>query len=85
MNLGEAMRLRAIGLFVLLIIADTSAGIYIETDEGTVPKIVENVPPLDCGEHLCLVPDRDIDRGERPASSMVGGMPTGGPRFQWNG
>ena len=85
MNLGEDMRLRAIGLFVLLIIADTSAGIYIETDEGMAPKIVENVPPLDCGEHLCLVPDRDIDREERPASEEYGWWYAYGPDRDFNG
>ena len=85
MNLGEVMRLRAIGLFVLLIIADTSAGIHIDVDEGTAPKIVENVPPLDCGEHICLVPDRDIDRGERPASEEYGWWYAYGPDRDFNG
>ena len=49
MILGEVMRLRAFVLIVLLLIADTSAGIHIGTDEGSAPKIVESVPPLDCG------------------------------------
>ena len=48
-------------------------------------KIVENVPPLDCGEHLCLVPDRDIDRGERPASEEYGWWYAYGPDRDFNG
>ena len=85
MILGEVMRLRAFVLIVLLLIADTSAGIHIGTDEGSAPKIVESVPPLDCGEHLCFVPDRDIDRGERPASEDYGWWYTYGPDRDFNG
>ena len=56
-----------------------------EPVEYAEPILVEGLPPLMCGEELCLRPLRDIDRGERPSSEDEAWWQSYGPDLDWNG
>ena len=49
------------------------------------PILVEGLPPLMCGEELCLRPIRDIDRGERVSAEADQWWQSYGPDLDWNG
>ena len=49
------------------------------------PILVDGLPPLMCGEDLCMRPLRDIDRGDRPSSESIDWWQSYGPDLDWNG
>ncbi|MDG1559245.1 MAG: S8 family serine peptidase, partial [Candidatus Poseidoniaceae archaeon] len=51
----------------------------------TDPILVDGLPPLMCGETLCMRPVRDIDRGARPSSEAPMWWQSYGPDLDWNG
>jgi subtilisin family serine protease len=79
-------------LVAVFLVADLSAFATPSTSDSvtydadfTSPILVEGLPPLMCGEDLCLRPLRDIDRGERPSSEAVEWWQSYGPDLDWNG
>ena len=63
----------------------STASIEGDTPEFAPPILVEGLPPLMCGEELCLRPVRDIDRGERYSSEAEDWWQSYGPDLDWNG
>ena len=51
----------------------------------TDPILIDGLPPLMCGESLCMRPVRDIDRGARPSSEAPMWWQSYGPDLDWNG
>ena len=49
------------------------------------PILVDGLPPLMCGDELCLRPIRDIDRGDRISAEEVQWWQSYGPDLDWNG
>lgn len=49
------------------------------------PILVDGLPPLMCGDELCLRPVRDIDRGDRISAEEVQWWQSYGPDLDWNG
>ena len=63
----------------------TTDSIEGETPEFASPILIDGLPPLMCGEVLCLRPIRDIDRGERYSSEAQDWWQSYGPDLDWNG
>ena len=49
------------------------------------PILVDGIPPLECGDELCLRPLRHYFRDGRPASEEYGWWQSYGPDKDWNG
>jgi subtilisin family serine protease len=49
------------------------------------PILIDGLPPLMCGDELCLRPIRDIDRGERISAEAEQWWQSYGPDLDWNG
>ena len=47
--------------------------------------LIEGLPPLMCGEELCLRPVRDIDRNGRFSAEADQWWQSYGPDLDWNG
>ena len=63
----------------------STASIEGDSPEFAPPILIEGLPPLMCGEELCLRPTRDIDRGERYSSEAEDWWQSYGPDLDWNG
>ena len=83
---------RAAYLFALIVLIADVSGMALaqETpqDEAVVftdPILIDSLPPLMCGEELCLRPTRMIDRGDRPSAEDPMWWLAYGPDLDWNG
>ncbi|MDG1552337.1 MAG: S8 family serine peptidase, partial [Candidatus Poseidonia sp.] len=83
---------RAAYLFALIVLIADVSGMALaqETpqDEAVVftdPILIDSLPPLMCGEELCLRPTRMIDRGDRPSVEDPMWWLAYGPDLDWNG
>ena len=85
-----------ISLFLVIVFLFADLGVLAnETDSSPLefdtqslysePILVDGLPPLMCGEELCLRPLRDIDRGERISAEDVQWWQSYGPDLDWNG
>jgi len=54
-------------------------------DTHSDPILVEGLPPLECGDELCLRPLRQFLREGRPSSEEYGWWQSFGPDEDWNG
>ena len=76
---------------LIILIADVSGmALAQETTQDdavlfTDPILIDSLPPLMCGEELCLRPTRVIDRGDRPSSEEPMWWLAYGPDLDWNG
>ena len=85
-----------ISLFLVIVFLFADLGVLAnETDTSPVeyetqslysePILVDGLPPLMCGDELCLRPIRDIDRGDRISAEEVQWWQSYGPDLDWNG
>ena len=85
-----------ISLFLVIVFLFADLGVLANETDSNVseplsqslfsqPILVEGLPPLMCGEELCLRPVRDIDRGERVSAEDVQWWQSYGPDLDWNG
>ena len=85
-----------ISLFLVIVFLFADLGVLAnETDTSPVefetqslysePILVDGLPPLMCGDELCLRPVRDIDRGDRISAEEVQWWQSYGPDLDWNG
>ena len=65
--------------------SETNVSEYLSQPLFSEPILVEGLPPLMCGEELCLRPIRDIDRGDRVSAEAVQWWQSYGPDLDWNG
>ena len=79
-------------LFALIVLIADVSGMAIAqepiTEEASMfsdPILVESLPPLMCGDELCLRPTRMIDRDDRPSSEEDMWWLSYGPDLDWNG
>ena len=65
---------------------DTEQEVIVElSPEYAEPILVEGLPPLMCGEEICLRPVRDIDRNGRISAEADQWWQSYGPDLDWNG
>ena len=85
-----------ISLFLVIVFLFADLGVLAnETDTTPVefetqslysePILVDGLPPLMCGDELCLRPVRDIDRGDRISAEEIQWWQSYGPDLDWNG
>ena len=85
-----------ISLFLVIVFLFADLGVLAnETDNNisesisqplySEPILVDGLPPLMCGEELCLRPLRNIDRGERISAEADQWWQSYGPDLDWNG
>ena len=55
------------------------------TSQYSEPILIEGLPPLMCGDELCLRPVRDIDRNGRFSAEADQWWQSYGPDLDWNG
>jgi subtilisin family serine protease len=82
--------LAAVLFSAVVMLADVSALVLGEVDEPqpathVAPILIEGLPPLMCGDDLCLRPTRMIERGERPSEEPDMWWLSYGPDLDWNG
>ena len=96
MQSSTSWKSQRISLFLVIVFLFADLGVLAnETDTSPVefetqslysePILVDGLPPLMCGEELCLRPLRDIDRGERISAEEVQWWQSYGPDLDWNG
>jgi len=85
-----------ISLFLVIVFLFADLGVLANETDSNVseplshtlysqPLLVEGLPPLMCGEELCLRPIRDIDRDGRDSAEEVQWWQSYGPDLDWNG
>jgi len=85
-----------ISLFLVIVFLFADLGVLANENEPYVPEplvqslfsepiLVDGLPPLMCGEELCLRPIRDIDRNGRISAEDVQWWQSYGPDLDWNG
>ncbi len=96
MQSSASWKSQRISLFLVIVFLFADLGVLAnETDVSTVeletqslysePILVDGLPPLMCGDELCLRPVRDIDRGDRISAEEVQWWQSYGPDLDWNG
>ncbi|MBT7961535.1 MAG: hypothetical protein HN765_06310, partial [Euryarchaeota archaeon] len=86
---------RRISFFLVLVFLIADLGVLANDSEQEVivelspeyaePILVEGLPPLMCGEEICLRPVRDIDRNGRISAEADQWWQSYGPDLDWNG
>ena len=96
-NLQQSMswKSRRISFFLVLVFLVADLGVLANESESTLlfeeaseysePILVDGLPPLMCGEELCLRPIRDIDRDGRFSAEADQWWQSYGPDLDWNG
>ena len=96
MQSSASWKSQRISLFLVIVFLFADLGVLAnETDTTPVefetqslysePILVDGLPPLMCGDELCLRPVRDIDRGDRISAEEVQWWQSYGPDLDWNG
>lgn len=96
MQSSASWKSQRISLFLVVVFLFADLGVLAnETDTSPVeletpslysePILVDGLPPLMCGDELCLRPIRDIDRGDRISAEEVQWWQSYGPDLDWNG
>mgnify|MGYP006090960745 FL=1 len=93
---SSSWKSRRISLFLVVVFLFADLGVLANDSESSTPDsllpsafsepiLVDGLPPLMCGDELCLRPVRDIDRGERVSFEDVQWWQSYGPDLDWNG
>ena len=93
---SKTWKSQRVSLLLVLIFLVADLGVLANETESTPveplsqslfsdPILVDGLPPLMCGEELCLRPIRDIDRGDRISAEDVQWWQSYGPDLDWNG
>ena len=77
--------LRAALLVFVLLSADLLVTATTVEPQSSEPILIEGLPPMQCGDELCLIPCRDIERGDRFAVEKWGWWYSYGPDLDFNG
>ena len=96
MQSSKTWKSQRVSLLLVLIFLVADLGVLANETESTSveplsqslfsdPILVDGLPPLMCGEELCLRPIRDIDRGNRISAEDVQWWQSYGPDLDWNG
>lgn len=96
MQSSKTWKSQRVSLLLVLIFLVADLGVLANETESTSveplsqslfsdPILVDGLPPLMCGEELCLRPIRDIDRGDRISAEDVQWWQSYGPDLDWNG
>ena len=93
---STAWKSQRISFFLVLIFLISDLGVLANESEQSQfeepissqysePILIEGLPPLMCGEELCLRPVRDIDRNGRFSAEADQWWQSYGPDLDWNG
>ncbi|MGY8670848.1 MAG: S8 family peptidase, partial [Candidatus Poseidoniales archaeon] len=77
--------LRAALLVIILLSADILVSVTAVGPQSSEPIVIDGLPSLQCGDELCLIPSRDIARGEHFAVESWGWWFSYGPDLDFNG
>ncbi len=96
MQSSASWKSQRISLFLVIVFLFADLGVLANESDTTPvefetqslysePILVDGLPPLMCGDELCLRPIRDIDRGDRISAEEVQWWQSYGPDLDWNG